>query len=742
MTRFAVPLDTRALHVISQMIINVRGLRLTMKYSGPGLIPLSLFLLILLVSTGFGQQAKPAAPTDKQGDDVVRVNTALVQTDVTVVDKRGRFVEGLNSDQFELRVDARVQPIASFERVAAGSAKEAQQLSRDANGKPQSAPVERTDPGQGRGRVIFFFVDDVHLASDSMARARAGLLRFVNKQMTAGDRVAIVSTSGQIGFLQQLTDNKAVLREAIDRLHQKRGNESTSMKVPISEVDANLIANHRDTKLFSYLVDAVKNEFQTSAFNAAMIVQSRIRQINAESRMVEVQTLYGLHGLMRSTAQLPGRKLIFFISDGFIVDDRKSNAADVLREVVKEAARVGAVVYTMDTRATFSDPAVDATRNDFLDFSSRQGGRLIAESRMPQEPLETLADETGGRSFLNPNVFDEALAQAIEETSNYYLLAWRPDNENQRNGKSRVDIVIKGRPDLRVRMRRHSFDVTAGRDARQISIPNKLIAGNTPDDALLSALSALYPRRELPTSLSVGYLVTPETGTSLNVSMEIEDALGFDPANDKKETAVDVLGIALDDRGMFSSFKQRLTVTREAMLATNDHRVQWNQNMPLPAGLYQVRVAVRERDTGRVGSALQWIEVPEVSASGASMSSIFVGERKGSDPASAPKPPIKVNRVFDRSSRLRYLVYAYNATQAANLGGPAIEVKILHDGEAVRGIPVTQPVSTSVSNSKTVSLSGEIDLAGLPAGIYTLQISLADKTAMTSVSQQVDFVVR
>src|SRR5882762_5147219 len=694
-----------------------------MKYSGPRLIPPAIFPLILLVTTAFGQQAKPQTPTEKQVDDVVRVNTALVQTDVTVVDKRGRFVEGLNSDQFELRVDAQLQPIASIERVAAGSAKEAQQLSRDANGKPQSESVERTDRGQIRGRVIFFFVDDVHLASDSMARARAGLLRFVNKQMAAGDRVAIVSTSGQIGFLQQLTDNKTVLREAIDRLHMKRGNESTSMKVPISEVDANLVANHRDTKLFSYLVDAVKNEFQTDAFNAALIVRSRIRQINAESRMVEVQTLYGLGSLLHSTGQLPGRKLVFFISDGFIVDDRKSNAADVLREVVKEAARVGAVVYTMDTRANFSDPAVDATRNDFLDFSSRQGGRLIAESRMPQEPLETLADETGGRSFLNPNVFDEALAQAIEETSNYYLLAWRPDNENQRNGKSRIDLVVKGRPDLRVRMRRNSFDFTAGPKAKPISIPNRLTAGKTPDEELLGALASLYPRRELPTSLSVGYLHTPETGTSLNVSMEIDDALGFDPSNEKKETAVDVVGIALDDRGMFSSFKQRLNVTREAMLATNDHRVQWNQSMPLPAGLYQVCVAVRDRETGRVGSALQWIEVPEISANGASISSIFMGERRGGDPISAPKPPIKVNRVFERSSRLRYLAYAYNATQAADLGGPAIELKVLRDGEAVRGISVTQPVSASVGNSKTVSLSGEIDLAGLTAGIYTLKIS-------------------
>ena len=77
---------------------------------------------------------------------------------------------------------------------------------------------------------------------------------------------------------------------------------------------------------------------------------------------------------------------------------------------------------------------------------------------MPQEPLETLADETGGRAYLNPNTLDDGVVNALTESSAYYLLAWRPDSENQRAGKSRLNVAIKGRQDLRVRMRRHFFD--------------------------------------------------------------------------------------------------------------------------------------------------------------------------------------------------------------------------------------------------------------------------------------------
>ena len=563
-----------------------------------------LFLGLILLGVSCDQQTFAQVKTQPPQDDVIRVKTELVQTDVTVVDKRGRFVDGLSADDFELRVDAKLQSLSFFEEVAAGSVDEEKQLAAARKGDSALAKLQRTRAsGNDRGRVIFFFVDDVHLTSESLTRARTVITHFVENKMTAKDRVAVVSTSGQIGFLQQLTDNKAVLREAISRLNSKYNPETTASGVSISEVDATLVSNRGDRGLFAYLVEATMKEFQMGALNASTIVTNRVRQINAQAKITEIDTLSRLEGLMRSSTPLAGRKLLFFISDGFVVDPKRSNGSDQMRRVFNEAARVGVVIYSLSTRPNTFGPGIDVTTNGYPDFSPRTAGREIAESKMPQEPLETLAEETGGRSYLNAGALDDGVAEALTESSAYYLLAWRPDGENQRAGKSRIKVVVKDRPDLRVRMRQHFFD------SRQNE--NTAPKTNAPDDELKTALGSLYPRRDLPISVYASFVKTADKGTVLNAAMQVDgESLSFDESESKQQAIVDVLGIAIDDRGRFSSFKQKLDIPREVVVAKDGRFIKWVQPLPLPPGLYQVRVAARDRRTGRTGSAMTWIEIP------------------------------------------------------------------------------------------------------------------------------------
>jgi VWFA-related protein len=180
--------------------------------------PTARFGLRILLSA-FALSGLAAAQTPQPSPpppDVLRVNTELVQSDVMVFDKQGHFVNGLQLEQFELTVDGKPQPISLFEEVRAGTAKERVQLAPIINNS--AVPTSTTKLNESEGRTIVFFIDDLHLSLDSLARTRKTLAEFIEHQMTENDRVAITSTSGDIGFLQQFSDNKSALHAAAGRL--------------------------------------------------------------------------------------------------------------------------------------------------------------------------------------------------------------------------------------------------------------------------------------------------------------------------------------------------------------------------------------------------------------------------------------------------------------------------------------------------------------------------------------------
>lgn len=743
-----------------------------MKLTRPSLLQIALAALVTFsladITSAQKRNPKPAA---EQADEVVSVNTELVQSDVTVFDKQGRFVDGLRAEQFELRVDGKPQPIAFFERVTAGSFAEEKQLTaaRDsaalnkgagspAADKEADASTEanaRTASAADRGRVIFFFVDDRHLTLENVTRTRQALLQFIENQMQQNDLIAVVSTSGKVGFLQQLTNNKPVLREAIARLTDQRKTEAYAGKVPISEYDADQVALAHNRELFNYLVEATAAEFQMDAQLAANMVRNRVAQIEAQGRTATADTLMVLESLMRSSAPLPGRKIVFFISGGFVSDPRGSNVLDRLQHVTKTAAAVGAVIYTMDARGTFVNIYTDASTNPYPDFTGHVSRNVFAEGQATQESLHILADETGGRAFLGSNSFGDGFRQALTESSNYYLLAWRPAREEDRAGKSRFTVSISGHPELKVRLRRGFINLPRSVNNGKVKAETKTAVGtaaSSPEAELLRALGSLYPVRALPVSLSVGYVNTPSKGLMLTASMQIDlAALEYldqqVEQNAGQATAlkneIDVLGVALDDRGSIYSFKQKLSINPADVVKAGENSVLWNQDLFLRAGLYQVRVAVRDRQTGRVGSAMQWIEIPPVMPERLSMSSIFIGERKAEASVAADKVRVNVTRSLSRSSRLRYQTFVYNAS-----GGPEAEVvvqlQILRDGQPVQTLPPARLPTTSATSATglaPLSFSGEVALEQLPPGRYVLQISATDKKSASTMTRQTDFIV-
>src|SRR4051812_5231415 len=123
----------------------------------------------------------------QEKEDVVRVESELVQTDVMVFDKAGKFVDGLTREQFELKVDGRPVPAAFFERISTPLP--------PGVGAPgaAAAAANAAIASRSHGRSVVFFVDDLHLTLNSLGPTRAAITRFIDEEMAPGDLVAIVT---------------------------------------------------------------------------------------------------------------------------------------------------------------------------------------------------------------------------------------------------------------------------------------------------------------------------------------------------------------------------------------------------------------------------------------------------------------------------------------------------------------------------------------------------------------------
>src|SRR3954471_14983523 len=137
---------------------------LSLKFFRPRLTHALVVALCLLAPTR-AQEPTPAPPA-KDDEEVVRISTELVQTDVMVFDGSGKFVDGLKPEQFELRVDGKPQQVVFFERVKAGTVNEDAQIAA-ARGGAGAALAGGAAVPLDRGRTLVFFVDDLHLSPAS-----------------------------------------------------------------------------------------------------------------------------------------------------------------------------------------------------------------------------------------------------------------------------------------------------------------------------------------------------------------------------------------------------------------------------------------------------------------------------------------------------------------------------------------------------------------------------------------------
>ena len=707
---------------------------------------LSLLFVLTLWSTTPAQTTPPPA---KPQDDVVRVYTELVQTDVMVFDKQGKFVNGLTADNFELRIDGKPRPIQGFELIKAGSDEESQlAAARGVSTLNLKRPVPLD-----RGRIVFFYIDDFHMDLTGIQAAKKVIGSFIEKDMGQNDQVAIASASGQIGFLQQLTNDRMVLRTALDRLSVKLYSSRDNTRPPMGEYEAELIDRYDREVLEVFIIETMRLNPGITRDSAEAMVQARARAIQAYAAKLSQSSLSPLEGLIKTARNLPGRKIVFLLSGGFLINNRQGNLISKMRDITYAAAKSGVVIYSMDTRGLVAS-LDDVSTDSVFDPSGRLGRAKQGELFATQDGLNALAVDTGGKAVFNTNDLRQGLAPALKETSTYYLIAWKPDAESQKQSRFRnVEVKVVGRSDLTVRVRKGYYDL----DPPTPTVAKATTQPPTPQSApakLRESLTAPYPERSLPVLLSADYYDVADKGPVLSTAIQLPgEFLVFGEQPDGKiQAIIDLSGIFLDEKGIIkASFLERIVTTAPNLEATTVNRndITFTYPAKLPPGLYQVRVAARDEKSGKVGSAHAWIEIPDLAKKKLAMSTLLLGERTQammtnvSNQGGVSPVAISASHRFRRESTLRFLMFAYNAqfSPADKKPDIAVQVQVIRDDQPVITTALRKVNADGVLDLARLPYAAEIPLAELLPGRYHLRVTLIDRVSKQSTTRQTHFDV-
>jgi hypothetical protein len=400
--------------------------------------------------------------------------------------------------------------------------------------------------------------------------------------------------------------------------------------------------------------------------------------------------------------------------------------------------------------ANLFDASTDAQFDPTGRLSRAAGGELSAS----QDALHALAHDTGGKAFFNSNAMEPAVKRAIDDSANYYLLAWNPEQPASRSDKfRRIEVRVAGRPELTVQVRRGFFDQEPEPAvAKSKSAAAATTAASEAQSDFKKLLTGLYPERDIPVTVSANFVNTPDKGDLLLTTTSIPtESLKFVPVSGKPTARVAIVGVIYNEKGDVADQFSKLVTMSANSDSAGDGSLVFPYSASLKPGLYQLRVAARDEDSRRGGSARSWIVIPNTSSGQLNLSSVLLGAR-------APKPmsnvsvdtvgfssaDLRVSNRFVRDDFLRFLVFTYNAATGSNGSKPdvAIQIQIVRDGQPVVTTPLKKVSVEQFDDMKRLPYAGEVALAGLRSGRYVLQISVVDRIAKTSATQQTRFEVQ
>jgi VWFA-related protein len=718
-----------------------------------------------------------------------KTGTRLATIDAVVVDDQGRQITDLTAADFEVIERGKKQPVrqAPYIRTrAADAAATSGQPSGAATSPDALLPAgTRVSPLRARplatagsaatrgGRVIAIVVDDLGLSFESTAYVRQTLTRYVDSHVEPGDLVAIIRTAGGVGTLQQFTTDRRLLAAAIDRVrwsvHSRQGVGAFKPVVP----EAFSLFDNKPKSRFPR-----PGEMGDSSLNHDGSFKAD--ELKFRSELTTAGTLGALEYVVRGVESLPGRKSVVFVSEGFdlgIGDHKASRVWSAFTRVMDRANRAGVVVYSLDARGLQTasltaedDPQLRKPKVGMVPASGAQGSpqgnpggadadfrKLITSGSYDrtrelldsQDALVYLAEQTGGFAVLNTNDLASGLTRIADDTRGYYLLgfetlipttdAWDPND---------VKVRVK-RSGLHVRARRGLFgpaDPGTRRDPVQA-------------DPLVAAALSPFATSEIDVRLTTLFAHDRKAGSFVRSLFYIDPAVitFVDGPDGRKDADLTLLLLAIGDNGRSAGQARRQLQLRLSAAEYQEMRQRgllYSARLPMKdTGGFQVRAAVQDTRSKKIGTSTQYVEVPKVGKGQLALSGVVMMDVQAAgagtsaaiatdslDEGVLGEPAVKI---FKPGAEVAYTCEIYDGRGGAS-EGVSTTATLLRDGQPIFTSPPA-PVARASGERTAVPVGGRLSLGRqLAPGSYTLQVSVApaDAPARRRATQFAEFEVR
>lgn len=697
-------------------------------------------------------QSSTAQDKGKPGtDDVVRISVTLVQIDAVVTDQKGMQVPDLRPEDFELFEDNRRQQITNFSYVTArpvpGEMTSAAPASPNTRPGPPVPPV-RLRPDQVR-RTIALVVDDIGMSFESIGAVKVSLRKFVDEQMQAGDLVAILRTGGGVGALQQFTADKRQLHAAIER-------------VRFNLMFGGSLGPFRPMTSAPFAGAGGLGASQMASFISSSAV--------TREEMFTTGTLGTIGLIVNGLRDLPGRKSVVLLSDGFqLLRSSDFRVLEAMRRLVDAANRSSVVVYTIDARGqqttglSAADNSAFRTVSDLNQIPSDRSSHLFET----QGGLNYLANQTGGFFIRNTNNLSEGIGRVLDDQKGYYLIGYVPEYTSFKAAQGRrpfhrLSLRVK-RAGLRVRSRTGFYGLSDEEAGPTSSGTQQIV----------KALTSPFTSGDINLKLTSLFGHEAKEGSFMRSIMHIDarDISFSTEADGQRNAALEIVAFTFGSNGEIVGREARgynLSVSGAGFQKLLDDGFIYALNVPIkkPGG-YQLRIAVRDPHAERVGSASQFIDVPDIGKNRLTLSGLVVS---GYDPATARRSAPSGSalhaddnagrgveaidpastpavRMLNRGAYLDYGFLIYNARLDSKTRKPQLESQLilLKEGKQVfvgKPLPLVfgeEPDWTHIPSSGRLRLGDD-----LSPGEYLLQIIITDKLAREKdrwATQWMDFEI-